>query len=129
MDDSHINPAQDQPVQDAQQAASGVAQSDAPAQSSTDKPPVVAVQQDTSEKTHDERGDYVTNVGGSLVDLLTDISLSETRQQKVADTMRISVEEGKALLHGLLDKIDKEELTRAELALIMTAPVADETSE
>jgi hypothetical protein len=70
--------------------------------------------------------DYITNVGEQLIDLLTDISLSDEAKQKVADTMRLPVPQVTAILDRLLDKIDSGQVTAAELALIMTAPVADE---
>jgi len=70
--------------------------------------------------------DYITNVGEQLIDLLTDISLSDEAKQKVADTMRLPVPQVTAILDRLLDKIDNGQVTAAELALIMTAPVADE---
>lgn len=71
-------------------------------------------------------GEYIDNVGVSLIDLLTDISLSEDLIQKVADTMRLPVDKARIILESLLDKIDKRELTEAEIAFIITAPVADE---
>jgi hypothetical protein len=72
------------------------------------------------------QGDYITNVGERLIDLLTDISLSDEAKQKVADTMRLPVPQVTAILDRLLDKIDNDQVTAAELALIMAAPVADE---
>lgn len=64
-----------------------------------------------------------------MVDLLTDISMSEERKQKVAQAMRISVSQVTTLVEELLDKIDSEQITEAELAFIITSPVADETDE
>jgi len=76
-----------------------------------------------------QEGDYVTNVGVSMVDLFTDISMSEERKQKVAETMRISVAQVATIVEQLLDKIDNEQITEEELAFIISSPVADEVDE
>lgn len=76
----------------------------------------------------DEAGSYITNVGQSMVDLLTDISTSDVAKQKIAARMRLPVEQVAATCNRLLDKIDNVELTEEDLAFLLTAPIADEES-
>lgn len=70
---------------------------------------------------------YIYYVGGGLIELLTQISTNDGQLQKVADTMRMPATDAASLLKELLEKIDSGALTDAELAFLMTAPVADET--
>jgi len=70
--------------------------------------------------------DYVTNVGLSMIDLFTDISMSEGRKQKVAEAMKISVAQVTTIVEQLLDKIDNEQITEEELVFIISSSVADE---
>jgi hypothetical protein len=72
---------------------------------------------------------YVDDVGESLMDLLDDINSNENFIQIVANEMQLDPEKVKSFLSGLLDKIDKEQITIEELALIMAAPVVDEPSQ
>ncbi|GIW61436.1 MAG: hypothetical protein KatS3mg089_0288 [Patescibacteria group bacterium] len=69
--------------------------------------------------------DYITNVGQSMIDLLTDISNSDVRKQKIATEMRISIEQVTTICNRLLDKIDSGELTEEDLAFLIASPIAD----
>ncbi len=84
------------------------------------------VVEDTSSNQQVE-GDYITNVGQSMIDLLTDISNSDIRKQKIATEMRISVEQVTTICNRLLDKIDSGELNEEDLAFLITSPIADTT--
>lgn len=72
-----------------------------------------------------EEVNYITNVGQSMVDLLTDISTSDTGKQKIAAEMNIPVEQIETLCNGLLEKIDSQIITEAELAFLLTAPITE----
>lgn len=82
------------------------------------------VVEDTS-TTQQTEGDYILNVGQSMIDLLTDISNSDVRKQKIATEMRISVEQVTTICDRLLEKIDSGELTEEDLAFLITSPIAD----
>ncbi len=75
--------------------------------------------------TQQTEGDYILNVGQSMIDLLTDISNSDVRKQKIATEMRISVEQVTTICDRLLEKIDSGELTEEDLAFLITSPIAD----
>jgi len=89
----------------------------------TDTPPIV---EDTDAA---QTGDYVENVGGSVVDLLNDVNESDDLVQIVANEMRLDNNKVKSLLGTLLNKINQGQITMEELALLMAAPVVDEPSE
>jgi hypothetical protein len=80
--------------------------------------------ENTSDNQQSEE-DYILNVGQSMIDLLTDISNSDVRKQKIATEMRISVEQVTTICDRLLEKIDSGELTEEDLAFLITAPIAD----
>jgi hypothetical protein len=102
------------------------AQSDVSQQPRPSVDPSVAQPPQEQQAQQQQQGDYITNVGRSMVDLLTDISLSDELTKTVADTMRLTVGQVTEILEGLLDKVDNEQVTEEELALIITAPVVDE---
>lgn len=77
----------------------------------------------------EEGTNYTTNVGQSMIDLLTDISLSDVKKQVIATKMRLPLEQVDAICNKLLGKIDAEDLTEADLAFLMTAPIADSTND
>ena len=83
-------------------------------------------QADTDTSLTDES--YIENIGDSLIDLLDDIDEDENLLQVVADEMELDKERVKGILTTLLDKIDQEQITSEELALIMASTVADEAS-
>ena len=58
--------------------------------------------------------------------MLDEISDDENLLQMVATEMQLDKEKVKKILVKLLEKIDKEEITYEELALIMASTVADE---
>lgn len=68
---------------------------------------------------------YVVKVGRSMVDLLTDISVSDTSKQQIAEEMKLSVDQVNTICTKLLDKIDNGDITEEDLAFLMTAPIAD----
>ncbi len=117
------------PVQPPAETTPQAVASPAPAQAASEQtPPAVptpSVEQSTPEAP---QNNYVHTVGESLIDLLTDISTSDARKQKLAEVMKISVEDVTGILDELLDKIDGELITEAELALIMTSPVTEEAN-
>jgi hypothetical protein len=76
-----------------------------------------------------QAGSYIDDVGGDMIGLLDEIEEDENLIQMVADEMALDKEKVKTILTGLLDKIDKEQITVEEIALIMAATVADELPE
>lgn len=83
-------------------------------------------QEDTASSLTD--GSYVEDIGEGLIDLLDDINEDENLLQIVADEMELDKERVRETLATLLDKIDQEQITPEELALIMASTVADEAS-
>jgi hypothetical protein len=73
-------------------------------------------------------GSYAEDIGDKLIYLLDDINSDENLLQMVANEMELDKEKVKGILTKLLDKIDQEQITTEELALIMASTVADETS-
>jgi len=71
-------------------------------------------------------GNYIEDVGGDLIDLLDEIEADDNLIAAVATEMQLDKDRVKTILTGLLDKIDKEQVTEEEIALIMAAPVIDE---
>jgi hypothetical protein len=147
MDQNDTNQVTDQPQTDAAQA--DTSQSDQqqsksdPAQQDgqqTDTAPQADAEVDATQ-TPDQSQDnasasaaqqpvnYVQDVGGDLIGLLDEIEGDENLIQTVADEMALDKENVKTILTGLLDKIDKGQVTAEELALIMAAPVVDELSD
>jgi hypothetical protein len=74
-------------------------------------------------------GDYIENVGGSVIDLLNDVNESDELVQIVANEMRLDNAKVKILLASLINKINQGQVTMEELALLMAAPVVDEPAE
>jgi hypothetical protein len=121
-----------QPVNDLSTVSDGVQQSSSPATSSNDTPvqdsPQAELQSASNEVASGENN-YIANVGGSVIRLLATIYRDEQSKQKVAETMRLPVEQVTSILEGLVEKLKSEQLTEAELALIMTSPVAETADE
>jgi hypothetical protein len=76
-----------------------------------------------------QEGNYIEDVGGSVIDLLDDIDGSDNLVKIVANEMRLDDQRVRTILSGLLAKIDQNQLTIEELALIMAAPVVDEVDD
>jgi len=76
-----------------------------------------------------QEGNYIEDVGGSVLDLLDDIDESDDLVKIVAKEMRLDDQRVRTILSGLLTKIDQNQLTIEELALIMAAPVVDEVDD
>ena len=73
-------------------------------------------------------GSCAEDIGDNLIDLLDEINEDENLLQMVANEMELNKEKVKGILTKLLDKIDQEQITTEELALIMASTVADEAS-
>ena len=71
---------------------------------------------------------YVEDIGGGIIDLLDDINEKENLLEIVADEMELDKERVKGTLAKLLDKIDQEQITSEEIALIMASTIVDEAS-
>lgn len=83
------------------------------------------IQVDASTDNPAQTASYIEAVGESTVSLLDDISADESLIQIVATEMKLDTSRVKSTLAALLDKIDKEQITTEELALIMAASVVD----
>jgi hypothetical protein len=86
----------------------------------------ISTQADTD--TSLTNGSYIEDIGDGLIDLLDDINEDENLLQVVANEMELDKERVRETLTTLLDKIDQEQITSEELALIMASTVADEAS-
>jgi hypothetical protein len=86
---------------------------------------IVNQTQTSSDITQQAEG-YVEEVGGSLLDLMDEVSTDDTLIQTVADEMKLDINKVKSILTTLLDKIDKDQITIEELAFIMAVTVVDE---
>lgn len=79
-------------------------------------------------QTPEVETNYVINVGQAMVDLLTEVSMSDTKKQLISTEMGLPLDQVTSLCTSLLDKYDSGALTEAELAFLMAAPVADSVS-
>ena len=73
--------------------------------------------------------DYVNEVGEDVIDLLDEISEDNNLLQLVAQEMQLDPTKVQSMLASVLDKIDKEQITTEDLALIMASTAADETTD
>ena len=83
-------------------------------------------QQTVEGKDEIESENYVENVGGDQIGLLDEISGSDQLLGEVAEEMLLDKEKVKAILTGLLNKIDQGQITTEEIALILASTVVDE---
>jgi hypothetical protein len=74
-------------------------------------------------------GNYINEVGEDLIDLLDEISENNELLQVVASEMQLDTNKVQSMLASVLDKIDKEQITTEDIALIMAATAADETPD
>lgn len=72
-----------------------------------------------SNQTTDE--DYIEDLGEDLIDFLDDMEANENLLQNIANDMGIEKERARSILAKLLDKIDQEQITTEDIALIITA--------
>lgn len=84
-------------------------------------------QQGMYDQTTDE--DYIEDLGEDLIDFLDDMEGNENLLQNIASDMGIEKERARSILTKLLDKIDQEQISTEELALIITAIGAGAISE
>jgi hypothetical protein len=93
--------------------------------------PTTQTQTQTNSDTNSEEEDenYTEDFGNYIIELLDDISADENLTQKIANKMGLDKEETTEILENILQKIDDEQITPEELALIMTAPIVDERSD
>jgi hypothetical protein len=80
----------------------------------------------TGQNTAPVENAYINDVGEDLIDLLDEISENDTLLQAVAGEMKLDANKVKSMLASVLDKIDNEQITTEDIALIMAATVADE---
>jgi hypothetical protein len=71
-------------------------------------------------------GNYIEDVGEDLIDLLDEIEANDNLIDIVANEMSLDKDRVKSILTKLLDKIDQEQITAEEIALIMASTAVDE---
>lgn len=122
-------PVTEQPVDNQQQMPSEPVVQAAPAQNPADQGnPVQELVQPVPD-TQAPVTDYVNEVGEDLIDLLDEISEDNNLLQVVANEMKLDPTKVQSMLASVLDKIDKEQITTEDLALIMASTAADETPD
>lgn len=86
-------------------------------------------QANPSAESQTQPADYIEDVGGDMIGLLDEINENDALIQKVADEMQFDKEKVRSMLASLLNKIDQEQITEGDIALIMASTVADELTE